>query len=858
MINFNNLIIFDNLNLSKNKFSKFNLQAIIPQKSFQKSQNLNFNKIISKNLEQISEQISAENLYQNRAFSSFFDKINPANNLESDLESDSKTSFHKLNTDFRDTNFRGIAPNLAKTLMNFKLKKQSDKSKNLVNFDLTLTQSETIIGKSLEKLTGKNSTIIDFKKTKPASTERRFLLQNSIKIPKLSEINKSKNKELSDFNSPISKIVLEKSSKIQNAKSEINLWQNSVKNSTLKEKINLNIDFGKIKNLTNIYPILLLDSLFSGKNSKINSEIGSEISKAKSQSSKSQNPLNFNSHLGKSLENILVNNLKNEQIWQENLNKISKFSQKSTQIWANSQIQILKNWEFLKLLGNLIITFLVQIWESLLWQSFLLWGQIQSLTGNLQNNFQKSAQKVNNLKLNLTNNLANKTSFFQTITKTTSQNNFLAVPNFQSNFFRELNLFSTNFANFANSSTNFSSNFSSNFLNSKIQETQQEFSKKIDSFWQFFEANLQRDFWWLELKLETRKVQMKILRKLQNIMQKWSFLVKKLYLVVWVILLLGIFNFGNFGSLSNLGKPKTKVQFDSISVARNSVIDFRSFNSTPKNEIKDLIKDLNVKKITAHTFTKDDSIAKLAELYNLSVRSIEFNNQIENTEPEIGKILYIPWQNGYILHLQEETSATEISKTWKLEESLIIETNKSFWNEKTAKFAKNTLILLPSVDFDQIIEIQKNEKNRIITVQEANKQRDKMLNYTAVENNQGNKKTGFIWPAVGTISRCLQPGHIACDIANFASPPIFAVADAVVLESGWRDGGFGYMALLDHGNGLQTMYMHMENVQIVKGQKLLQGQTIGKMGCTGNCSGTHLHFEVRQNKIQQNPLLYLP
>ena len=169
--------------------------------------------------------------------------------------------------------------------------------------------------------------------------------------------------------------------------------------------------------------------------------------------------------------------------------------------------------------------------------------------------------------------------------------------------------------------------------------------------------------------------------------------------------------------------------------------------------------------------------------------------------------------------------------------------------------------MIPATNFDQITEFTSTEKLRRENLDKADKQRTQMLNYTAVSGEKNSGKSnpfGFIWPTVGSISRCVQPGHVACDIANFNSPPIYSVQDGTILASGWKDGGFGYMALIDHGNGVQTMYMHMSEVYTNPGQKVKQGQSIGKMGCTGNCSGAHLHFEVRVNKVQQNPLLYLP
>lgn len=403
-------------------------------------------------------------------------------------------------------------------------------------------------------------------------------------------------------------------------------------------------------------------------------------------------------------------------------------------------------------------------------------------------------------------------------------------------------------------------------ITKKIQiQTQNELQKQITKWTEIITQEFNRDFWWLETQLEIRKINLKLVK----ISKSLFFLMKQFYLAIFVIYtLFGLFVIGqtkNTSQISNqslLSKfvEKNTIKFDTIAVnAQKStlIIDFRSFNSVSKEE-----NNQNVKKIVAHTFSANDNLEKLGELYNLSIQTIKFNNKIKDGEiPKIGQILFIPWSNGYIYNTTEEINSGELAKFYKIDEKLLISENRAFWDEKTGKFPKDKLILIPTTNFDQITEFTNAEKVRRENLEKSDKQRTQMLNYTAVSGKNTSAKSnpfGFIWPTVGSISRCVQPGHIACDIANFNSPPIYSVQDGTILASGWKDGGFGYMTLIDHGNGVQTMYMHMSEVYTKTGQKVKQGQSIGKMGCTGNCSGAHLHFEVRVNKIQQNPLLYLP
>ncbi len=70
---------------------------------------------------------------------------------------------------------------------------------------------------------------------------------------------------------------------------------------------------------------------------------------------------------------------------------------------------------------------------------------------------------------------------------------------------------------------------------------------------------------------------------------------------------------------------------------------------------------------------------------------------------------------------------------------------------------------------------------------------------------------------------------------------------------------YGNYIIIDHGNGLQTLYGHMEYLAVSQGDHVTQGQVIGKMGRTGNVrgrTGIHLHFEVRVNGVKKNPGAY--
>ena len=100
--------------------------------------------------------------------------------------------------------------------------------------------------------------------------------------------------------------------------------------------------------------------------------------------------------------------------------------------------------------------------------------------------------------------------------------------------------------------------------------------------------------------------------------------------------------------------------------------------------------------------------------------------------------------------------------------------------------------------------------------------------------------------------------HPAIDIGGEIGNPIFATDSGVVVYAGWSDYGYGYLIVIDHGNGWQSAYAHLSGVSVGCGQSVFQGGVIGSLGSTGNSSGPHLHFELSINGAKVNPIDYLP
>jgi murein DD-endopeptidase MepM/ murein hydrolase activator NlpD len=119
---------------------------------------------------------------------------------------------------------------------------------------------------------------------------------------------------------------------------------------------------------------------------------------------------------------------------------------------------------------------------------------------------------------------------------------------------------------------------------------------------------------------------------------------------------------------------------------------------------------------------------------------------------------------------------------------------------------------------------------------------------------------GLIWPVSGPITSPFGwrwgRMHEGIDIGVPSGTPIKAAAAGTIIYCGWEE-GYGNLTVIDHGGNLATAYGHQSSIAVGCGQQVAQGQVIGYVGCTGHCTGPHLHFEVRINGSPVDPMGYL-
>lgn len=119
----------------------------------------------------------------------------------------------------------------------------------------------------------------------------------------------------------------------------------------------------------------------------------------------------------------------------------------------------------------------------------------------------------------------------------------------------------------------------------------------------------------------------------------------------------------------------------------------------------------------------------------------------------------------------------------------------------------------------------------------------------------------FSWPVAGTITSHFgwRNGrmHNGIDVAAPAGTPVKAAAPGEVEFAGWY-GGYGLLVILDHGQGWKTYYAHNSLLIAAPGQHVERGQVLAEVGSTGQATGNHLHFEIRNGSMRVNPISKLP
>ncbi len=167
-----------------------------------------------------------------------------------------------------------------------------------------------------------------------------------------------------------------------------------------------------------------------------------------------------------------------------------------------------------------------------------------------------------------------------------------------------------------------------------------------------------------------------------------------------------------------------------------------------------------------------------------------------------------------------------------------------------------------------------NEGRLVPTIAESVEQYSylKSINFTSLRRSRPGMNFASpdampaLWPVNGQLTSFfgmrrdpfsgLGEFHPGVDIVVNIGTPVRATADGRVTVAGWN-GGYGLAVVVNHGNGLETLYGHLSKVAYLVGQEVRKGEIVGYSGATGRATGPHVHYEVHVSGAPVNPYRYL-
>ncbi len=247
-------------------------------------------------------------------------------------------------------------------------------------------------------------------------------------------------------------------------------------------------------------------------------------------------------------------------------------------------------------------------------------------------------------------------------------------------------------------------------------------------------------------------------------------------------------------------------------------------------------------KISIYAVQNGDTILAIAAKFGLTPETIMWSNENLEDNPDllqVGQELIILPVNGVYHQVGGGDTIVGIAATYKTEAAAIINHPLNELDPDEAIIEAGQWLVVPGGT--------KPFVPRTVTA------------YSGPTPENATIGSGiFAWPTSGTIFQDYWSGHPGIDIAAWPGAPIAAADSGYVVAAGWDNTGYGYTVAIDHGNGFQTMYAHLQAYYVDMGDNVAKGQQIAEMGSTGNSTGPHLHFEIRQGTVQRNPIGFLP
>ena len=278
-------------------------------------------------------------------------------------------------------------------------------------------------------------------------------------------------------------------------------------------------------------------------------------------------------------------------------------------------------------------------------------------------------------------------------------------------------------------------------------------------------------------------------------------------------------------SVAPLSATVTDLNFDQMSMATQESV-------KPRDQVIDYV------------VQSGDTVSSIAQKFDISEDTVRWVNNLKGANPVVkpGEILKIPPVSGVVHKVQRGETIYSIAKKYQTEPQNIVNFPfNDFVDLENFTLSVSQTLIVP----DGVIE-EPDLPARTSPL------RPKAPEYLA-KTSLGQ----LLFPTTGSITQQPVWYHMALDIANRAAPDVYAAEAGTVSLATCYQWGYGCHIIVDHGNGMQTLYAHLSSFYVSAGQSVGRGDALGRMGSTGRSTGTHLHFEVRNGGVAINPWNYL-
>ena len=247
-------------------------------------------------------------------------------------------------------------------------------------------------------------------------------------------------------------------------------------------------------------------------------------------------------------------------------------------------------------------------------------------------------------------------------------------------------------------------------------------------------------------------------------------------------------------------------------------------------------------KIITHEVQKGETLSTIGEKYGVSIDTIRWANDLKSIHDiSVGQELKILPVTGVAHTVKKGETVYTIAKKYEANPQAIVDFPfNDFIDPSVFSLAIGTTVIVPDGAMPQ--EKPWSPPTPALTIPQE-----------MIAGGGGQ----LVWPAGGSISQRYVWYHKGLDIANSSAPGVGAAEAGRVTLVARERLAYGWHVIIDHGGGLQTLYAHLQRIDVSEGESVSRGQIIGRMGCTGRCTGIHLHLEVRKNGVALNPLGFL-